>query len=101
MLTFPPRDDTDAEWCFADDLCEDISNSYDDGERLNLAVSDDRILVYASDEKEEELRANPILQPSKTLKELLQSGAFLGPEVAWWNRLQKFNETEKRALVSM
>jgi hypothetical protein len=86
------------DWYPAESLCDEI-DGLSNRERLKLATAESDVYVYASSDASSASSTPTKGKPSGTLKQLLQRGAFLGPD-AWWSRLQKFEQKEKRNLAS-
>ena len=86
------------DWYPAESLCDEI-NGLSNRERLTLATAESDVYVYASSDEGSDFPTRPEGKPSKTLKQLLQGGAFLGPD-AWWSQMQKFEQTGKLTLAA-
>ncbi|EPS38984.1 hypothetical protein H072_7247 [Dactylellina haptotyla CBS 200.50] len=85
-----------------DQLCEHIHDTRDIGDRLYLIVANEEIYIRGDDECSEiENKSSSFYtskQPSKTLKELLESGAFNSSVFGYDG--PRFTENEKRELAA-
>jgi hypothetical protein len=95
-----PADDASREaqdWYAAGSLCEEIE--YSCSEKLTLAAAEDNVLVYAGPTDGAESPTIPIGTSSRTLKQLIQDGALLGPSRDWPSEII-FEPAEKRTLAA-
>ncbi|KAH7371575.1 hypothetical protein BKA66DRAFT_183758 [Pyrenochaeta sp. MPI-SDFR-AT-0127] len=86
------------DWYPAQNLCDEIQD-LSNRERLTLAAAESEVYVYAGSTDGPAFSGLLNGKPSKTLKQLIQSGAFLGPD-AWSPEMEKFDHTEKRTLAA-
>ncbi|CAN9264340.1 unnamed protein product [Alternaria alternata] len=91
------------DWYPAESFCDEIKD-LENRDRLTLATSESDLYVYAKSDEDPYGDTNSAGltkgKPSRTLKELLERGAFSGPD-PWRPWLQRFEQTEKRTLASI
>jgi hypothetical protein len=88
-------------WQITEQICDDVRYAFESRNKLHLAISNSDIFVRDSDDEDNtHLKCGIGSQPSKTLKQLLQYGAF-GPEgyQLLCSGTTRFGKIEKRALA--
>ncbi|CAI6331913.1 unnamed protein product [Periconia digitata] len=88
-----------SDWYPARNLCDEIKD-LSNRERLTLAAAEGEIYVYARSSDSPDSAAQSSKKPSKTLKQLIQGGAFLGADAWWQSKVKRFEQTEKRRLAA-
>ncbi|KAM0710563.1 hypothetical protein Q7P35_002234 [Cladosporium inversicolor] len=89
-------DEKDMDWYPAQNLCDEIKGR--NRERFTIGATKNEVYIYAGSIDDLNSLTTPSGRPSKTLKQLIQNGAFLGPDS--WLKIQKFEPMEKRNLAA-